>query len=119
AGCHGRQPMRPIRRPAAGILHPMLLMRVLQRPAGVRAVLLGVAAVLLAVGVTDLAQGKSSAGGAGAPGAAKPGAQGPPDGPRYRIVACASRGTAAYTHGPARRVVAIAFDDGPARDTPA
>ena len=37
----------------------------------------------------------------------------------YRITGCRSRGTLAYTHGPARREVAIGFDDGPAPDTPA
>ncbi len=36
----------------------------------------------------------------------------------YRIVGCASRG-GAYRGGPARREVAIGFDDGPAADTPA
>ena len=35
----------------------------------------------------------------------------------YRITGCRSRGTLAYTHGPARREVAIGFDDGPAPDT--
>ena len=37
----------------------------------------------------------------------------------YRITGCRSHGTLAYTHGPARREVAIGFDDGPAPDTPA
>jgi peptidoglycan/xylan/chitin deacetylase (PgdA/CDA1 family) len=37
----------------------------------------------------------------------------------YRITGCVSRGDSAYTHGPARREVAIGFDDGPAADTPA
>jgi peptidoglycan/xylan/chitin deacetylase (PgdA/CDA1 family) len=35
----------------------------------------------------------------------------------YRITGCRSRGALAYTHGPARREVAIGFDDGPAPDT--
>lgn len=35
----------------------------------------------------------------------------------YRITGCRSRGTLAYAHGPARREVAIGFDDGPALDT--
>jgi peptidoglycan-N-acetylglucosamine deacetylase len=35
----------------------------------------------------------------------------------YRITGCRSRGSAAYTEGPARREVAIGFDDGPAPDT--
>ncbi len=38
---------------------------------------------------------------------------------RYRITGCRSRGTLAYTHGPARKEVAIGFDDGPAPDTAA
>lgn len=37
----------------------------------------------------------------------------------YRIVGCRSQGTVAYRGGPARREVAIGFDDGPAADTPA
>jgi peptidoglycan/xylan/chitin deacetylase (PgdA/CDA1 family) len=37
----------------------------------------------------------------------------------YRVVGCRSRGTLAYRHGPPRREVAIGFDDGPWRDTPA
>jgi peptidoglycan/xylan/chitin deacetylase (PgdA/CDA1 family) len=43
-----------------------------------------------------------------------PGAQ-----PLYRIVGCRSHGTLAYRQGPPRREVAIGFDDGPWRDTPA
>ncbi len=38
--------------------------------------------------------------------------------PQYRIVGCRSRG-GPYRGGPARRAVAIGFDDGPAADTPA
>lgn len=37
----------------------------------------------------------------------------------YRVTGCRSFGTSAYTHGPARREVAIGFDDGPAPDTAA
>ncbi len=37
----------------------------------------------------------------------------------YRIVGCRSYGSRAYLSGPARRDVAIGFDDGPASDTPA
>lgn len=37
----------------------------------------------------------------------------------YRITGCVSRGDTAYRQGPARREVAIGFDDGPASDTPA
>jgi len=36
---------------------------------------------------------------------------------RYRVVGCRSHGTVAYLHGPARREVAIGFDDGPWADT--
>ncbi|HTY96170.1 MAG TPA: polysaccharide deacetylase family protein [Solirubrobacteraceae bacterium] len=39
--------------------------------------------------------------------------------PLYRISGCRSTGTVAYYHGPARREVAIGFDDGPAPDTAA
>jgi peptidoglycan/xylan/chitin deacetylase (PgdA/CDA1 family) len=35
----------------------------------------------------------------------------------YRVTGCRSNGTLAYTHGPARREVAIGFDDGPAPAT--
>jgi len=43
-----------------------------------------------------------------------------PDGQAlFRIVGCRSRGAVAYRSGPDRREVAIGFDDGPARDTPA
>ena len=31
----------------------------------------------------------------------------------YRVVGCRSRGAVVYRHGPARREVAIGFDDGP------
>jgi peptidoglycan/xylan/chitin deacetylase (PgdA/CDA1 family) len=37
----------------------------------------------------------------------------------YRVVGCRSRGDIVYRHGPARREVAIGFDDGPYPDTPA
>jgi peptidoglycan/xylan/chitin deacetylase (PgdA/CDA1 family) len=37
----------------------------------------------------------------------------------YRLVGCRSRGSGVVRGGPARREVAIGFDDGPARDTPA
>jgi peptidoglycan-N-acetylglucosamine deacetylase len=38
---------------------------------------------------------------------------------RYRVAGCRSHGLTANRHGPSRREVAIGFDDGPARDTPA
>jgi peptidoglycan/xylan/chitin deacetylase (PgdA/CDA1 family) len=60
---------------------------------------------------------------AGAQGPTPPGARPAPVPPRtrvlYRIVGCRSRGLQAYRHGPARREVAIGFDDGPAPDTAA
>lgn len=37
----------------------------------------------------------------------------------FRVVGCRSRGDVVYRHGPARREVAIGFDDGPYPDTPA
>jgi peptidoglycan/xylan/chitin deacetylase (PgdA/CDA1 family) len=37
----------------------------------------------------------------------------------YRVVGCRSRGDSVYRSGPARREVAIGFDDGPDIDTPA
>jgi peptidoglycan/xylan/chitin deacetylase (PgdA/CDA1 family) len=37
----------------------------------------------------------------------------------YRVVGCRSRGSSLYRNGPARREVAIGFDDGPYTDTPA
>jgi peptidoglycan/xylan/chitin deacetylase (PgdA/CDA1 family) len=39
--------------------------------------------------------------------------------PLYRIAGCRSHGGSAYLHGPHRYEVAIGFDDGPWRDTPA
>jgi peptidoglycan/xylan/chitin deacetylase (PgdA/CDA1 family) len=38
---------------------------------------------------------------------------------RFRLVGCRSHGSDAYLHGPRRREVAIGFDDGPSRETPA
>ena len=67
-------------------------------------------------------------GGAGStPGAqtGPPNARGPVRSPlpapqsRYRVVGCRSHGLLAYLHGPPQREVAIGFDDGPWRDTPA
>ena len=52
----------------------------------------------------------ASAAGTGPPPPAKPFV-------RYRVAGCRSRGLVAYRHGPARRDVAIGFDDGPAADT--
>ncbi len=65
--------------------------------------------------------------GSGAPGGAGSGEQPVKPAPApvpahttlYRITGCRSKGTLAHTHGPARKEVAIGFDDGPAPDTPA
>jgi len=80
-------------------------------------------ALLCAVALGDLAGLVASTHGAGT-GLARPSAPGAgagqPAGVRvalYRVVGCRSRGQAAYVHGPARREVAIGFDDGPAPDT--
>jgi peptidoglycan/xylan/chitin deacetylase (PgdA/CDA1 family) len=50
--------------------------------------------------------------------AAPTGAAGPAQ-VSYRIAGCRSHGASPYRHGPSRREVAIGFDDGPWRDTPA
>jgi peptidoglycan/xylan/chitin deacetylase (PgdA/CDA1 family) len=42
-----------------------------------------------------------------------------PGGTLYRVVGCRSSGDFVYSHGPARREVALGFDDGPYPDTPA
>jgi peptidoglycan-N-acetylglucosamine deacetylase len=102
----------------------MLNLRVLRRRAGQRALLVALSVVVIAIAATDLAQGKAPAGtgsksSATAPGDPPGNPTAPAGGKRFRIVGCASHGLAAYTHGPARREVAVAFDDGPARDTPA
>jgi peptidoglycan-N-acetylglucosamine deacetylase len=47
------------------------------------------------------------------------GASSGPSQPLYRIAGCRSHGGSAYLHGPHRYEVAIGFDDGPWRDTPA
>ena len=76
--------------------------------------------VLLAVFASTRGAGSAPA---GAPGSSAPSAPAaPPVKPPavlYRITGCRSRGTLAYTHGPARQEVAIGFDDGPAPDTSA
>lgn len=111
--------MRPTRPPVVCILGAMEVMRRLQDPAAMRVLLLVLAAGLIAIAVADMARGKSSTGNPraiAAKGGPVPTEQ---SGPLYRIVGCASRGVTAYSHGPDRREVAIAFDDGPARDTAA
>jgi peptidoglycan-N-acetylglucosamine deacetylase len=84
--------------------------------------------MLLAMGVAipgagpsgSTAAGRRSASSAPAPGAPGSSATPPPSAQQlYRIVGCRSSGTLAYRHGPPRREVAIGFDDGPWRDTPA
>jgi len=78
--------------------------------------------VLLALGGATRGAGGGGTGGT-APGEPPPSPprSAPPSARRrvlYRISGCRSRGTVAYLHGPARREVAIGFDDGPAPDTP-
>jgi peptidoglycan/xylan/chitin deacetylase (PgdA/CDA1 family) len=83
--------------------------------------------MLLAMGVAIPGDGPGAGAGAAVgrraasettmPGPATP--PGPGAQPLYRIVGCRSHGTLAYRHGPSRREVAIGFDDGPWRDTPA
>jgi len=77
----------------------------------------------LLVGALAGIGGGGGAAGAGRTRRGRPasGALAPPVRPRalYRVTGCRSRGTLAYTHGPARREVAIGFDDGPAPDTSA
>ena len=97
----------------------MLHLRVLRRRAGLRGLLLAMTAALIAFAAADLAQGKAPAVPGPRPQASGADPPGAGAGKRYRIVGCVSHGLGAYTHGPARREVAIAFDDGPARDTPA
>jgi peptidoglycan/xylan/chitin deacetylase (PgdA/CDA1 family) len=74
--------------------------------------LLGVALAL----VPALAGGARPASAPAARRSGRPAVAQPPA--RYRIVGCRSRG-GPYRGGPARREVAIGFDDGPAADTPA
>src|SRR5690242_6797690 len=102
----------------------MLNLSVLRRRAGQRALLVALSVAMIAIAATDLAQGKAPAGTGSksngtAPGDPSGNGRPPAGGKRWRIVGCASHGLGAYTHGPARREVAIAFDDGPAKDTPA
>jgi peptidoglycan-N-acetylglucosamine deacetylase len=81
-------------------------------------------AVAVAVTIAGCGSGGATLGSAGqvhllslvAPGL---GAATPSPGRFYRIVGCRSGGTLAYAHGPHRYEVAIGFDDGPDRDTPA
>lgn len=89
--------------------------------------ILTVTAFLMVVGSTQDAGGTggTSTGGTGTgsgPGSGSGEAPAPPStrgAVLYRVTGCRSFGTSAYTHGPARREVAIGFDDGPAPDTPA
>jgi peptidoglycan/xylan/chitin deacetylase (PgdA/CDA1 family) len=53
------------------------------------------------------------------PGSAPPGRSAPAPPVRYRLVGCQSHGVRPYLRGPARREVAIGFDDGPWPDTAA
>jgi len=89
---------------------------------GGRILALAVLALVLTVFVVKATSTRGAARGASAP--AKP--AGPPAPARtptltarYRLVGCRSHGVGAYLHGPRRREVAIGFDDGPSRETPA
>jgi peptidoglycan-N-acetylglucosamine deacetylase len=73
-------------------------------------------AVFASVGVVGSAWGASSTIG-GAEVGEPPAPSSKPSTALYRVTGCRGRGTLAYTHGPARREVAIGFDDGPAPDT--
>jgi peptidoglycan/xylan/chitin deacetylase (PgdA/CDA1 family) len=102
----------------------MVILGVAGRRAAQRGLLLALLVALIAIAVTDMAQGKSPAASGAKPSARSPGGGGAGIAPgaagkRYRVVGCVSRGAGAYDRGPARREVAFAFDDGPARDTPA
>jgi len=87
---------------------------------------------LLALGVMAISPGGGGSGGAAhAATAVTPTAPAPPPSVparpkadplaalRYRLTGCLSHGSSAFLHGPARREVAIGFDDGPWSDTPA
>jgi peptidoglycan/xylan/chitin deacetylase (PgdA/CDA1 family) len=54
-----------------------------------------------------------------APTTTAPGPPAPEGQVRFRLSGCRGRDAVAYRHGPDRREVAIGFDDGPSRDTPA
>jgi peptidoglycan/xylan/chitin deacetylase (PgdA/CDA1 family) len=81
------------------------------------------AAFIVLAGVASLAVIGSAWGAASLTGGVAPGKSSAPafrpSRTLYRVTGCRSRGTLAYTHGPARRDVAIGFDDGPAPDTSA
>jgi peptidoglycan/xylan/chitin deacetylase (PgdA/CDA1 family) len=85
---------------------------------GVKIAALALLAVALVVFVVRAA---STRGAARAPRVsmtpAHPPAAAPPG--RFRLVGCRSHGSDAYLHGRHRREVAIGFDDGPSRETPA
>jgi len=98
------------------------------QPLRTRALALALVVAAIAGAVTAFAEGggdgrakSASAAAAQGPGAhaAKGGTLPAHKGPLFRIVGCASHGTSAYRNGPRVREVAIAFDDGPARLTPA
>jgi peptidoglycan-N-acetylglucosamine deacetylase len=80
------------------------------------------AALALATQAAGAAKGASNGGSpaASAPSQGRSPAPPSPVGVRYRPVGCARRGPAlAYRGGPRRKVVALSFDDGPSRETPA
>jgi peptidoglycan/xylan/chitin deacetylase (PgdA/CDA1 family) len=108
---------------AVASLHPAHA-RTLREVAALLAVVAAIA--LLAVALSGGGVGAGALGSQGAPGSgqqlvgaiagapAKLGTQ-----RLYRLVGCRSHGDSVYRGGPARREVAIGFDDGPATDTPA
>ena len=103
-----------------------LTRRVLKRAsAGMVLLALGVALAVAGITLAAVGGGSSAVRGQASAGAGSAGGQGAKSQPLaapgtlYRIVGCRSHGTGPYSHGPARREVALALDDGPARLTPA
>ena len=80
--------------------------------------LLGASVGLLALSVLVAVLGRASVLQVQAAGAEQPPPK-PSDAVLYRVVGCRSSGTSAHRGGPARREVAIGFDDGPWTLTPA
>jgi peptidoglycan-N-acetylglucosamine deacetylase len=87
------------------------------------ALVIPVLAALLAGALVGIGGGGAARAGGGRRRSAGSASLAPSEQPEvlYRVTGCRSRGTLAYTHGPARarREVAIGFDDGPAPDTSA
>ncbi|MHB8531083.1 MAG: polysaccharide deacetylase family protein [Solirubrobacteraceae bacterium] len=101
--------------PAGGYLGRTIRTRLSSASTRAAAALLA-ALALASVAVALLSLGSGAADLETATASSRPAAaHGPPS---YRIVGCVSGGTLAHRSGPARREVAIGFDDGPAADTP-